>query len=326
MTLATKIEQDPIVKARASENARLFQSLLEQAEKRQDERVDRGDMQNPNVDLCPYGECAGHGVILNPTGTKVVRFCKCYQLRVAKGRLHFAQTPEEFRGLSVRNFDLSFYRGPGYRTAEIAKASANHYLKDFKHQRALGKGLYIYSQTTGSGKTRLALSIANDIMRHYQTAIRFVTTIGLLNEIKGKMDEDKGPNQLIELLKAVPVLVLDDIGAEAPTQWASELFFDLINERMVRRKVTIFTSNREIAHISTGGERVRERIKRVTYPVSLPNVNVRDQIGTREAQAFFSTMTTDPDEEWIEVDPYFEQLELQMTKEAQDAKPSAVDR
>ena len=47
----------------------------------------------------------------------------------------------------------------------MAKIIAKRYVEQFEEIQETGKGLYFYSSVKGSGKTRLAVSIANDLIR-----------------------------------------------------------------------------------------------------------------------------------------------------------------
>jgi DNA replication protein DnaC len=65
----------------------------------------------------------------------------------------------------------------------------------------------------------------------------------------------------------VEVLVLDDIGAEYLTAWASEQLFILVNARYLANRATILTSNDRLEALP---ERVGSRIAEVARLVWLP--------------------------------------------------------
>lgn len=57
------------------------------------------------------------------------------------------------------------------------------------------------------------------------------------------------------------VLVLDDMGAEAPTDWVRSFMFELVDERYGSERTTIFTSNYHLNDLARRvGARVADRI------------------------------------------------------------------
>ena len=103
--------------------------------------------------------------------------------------------------------------------------------------------LYIHGRP-GAGKTwAVAATLLANAADNPQTVL-WANTPALLAEIKATFDKDADSfPTFYDLLENVDVLVLDDIGAERPTSWATETLFLLVNtayESMIR---TIVTSN-----------------------------------------------------------------------------------
>lgn len=101
-----------------------------------------------------------------------------------------------------------------------------------------GKNLFIYG-TVGTGKTELASCIATALQKNGKR-YRMVRMATLLESIKRGFGHDYDP---MESLRTVPVLILDDMGKESPTDWALERIFDLVDERNGRMLPTVVTSN-----------------------------------------------------------------------------------
>jgi len=141
----------------------------------------------------------------------------------------------------------------------------------------MGKhGLYIYGGV-GRGKSWLAVALLkatiktmyqknsraevfpigniDDFKRYY----RFVYVPWLLTEIKSTYDNSNARSEqdIINEYTNMPVLVLDDIGAERPTDWVREKLNMIIYFRNNRGLKTIYTSN-----VAPDGlqERLDERI------------------------------------------------------------------
>ena len=65
----------------------------------------------------------------------------------------------------------------------------------------------------------------------------------------------------IDKLVKVGILIIDDIGAEKPTEWVAETLYSIINERYEKMKITIFTSNLSLDDLALKlGDRIVSRI------------------------------------------------------------------
>lgn len=200
-----------------------------------------------------------------------------------KNRLKFANIPSEFDELTVKSFNTSLYQTTeNTMLAQNAKTCVINYIKNFNDFFELGKGLYFYSGKKGSGKTRLAVSLGNVILKILHKQVKFVTSIDLLNEIKSTFDKDKEneneneytQSQLLEAINRVDVLILDDIGVERPTDWVNEVLYSIFDNRMKYKKLTIFTSNccmDELKH----DERIKSRIAKMCIPIKMPEEDIR---------------------------------------------------
>ena len=234
---------------------------------------------DPDVPKCPYGLCNGSGAYgkTGDDGKPYGVVCECLKLTLMQSQMKFAAIPEEFGGLRVSDFDTGVYTGHNRKTAEAVKKMAIGYVNKFEHMKAMGRGLYLYGEAKGSGKTRMAVSIGNALIRQHRQTVRFITTVNFLNEIKstfnGSINED-GFSKLLEAAKTVDVLILDDLGVERPTDWVGEMFYAVLNDRMVGKMVTIFTSNCRVEELRHDA-RLVDRILRMAMPIKFPDESVR---------------------------------------------------
>lgn len=242
---------------------------------------------------CPI--CDGTGFILarvDEFGNDVYKPCECVVTMVMGNKLRFASIPKEFSGYTVESFDLTMYKSTEAREkAEIAKVLCTNYVKDFMNIRETGKGLYLYSQVKGSGKTRMAASVANDIITKYKISAKFATTIQILDEIKKTWEQaENGTEQsFLQEIINVPVLVLDDIGVEKMSPWVNEKFYSILNGRMIQKQITIFTSNCVIEHLAFD-ERIINRIQKMALPVPFPDESVRSVLASAENKSFYNSL------------------------------------
>lgn len=95
----------------------------------------------------------------------------------------------------------------------------------------------------GTGKTHLAAAIANQLLRD-GTPVICMTMIDLLARIRETFDrDDVSDAQVMRLYADVPLLIIDDLGSENPTEWGSTTIFSIINARYEGYMPTIVTSN-----------------------------------------------------------------------------------
>ncbi len=101
---------------------------------------------------------------------------------------------------------------------------------------AAGEGVYLIGRA-GCGKTHLAACAALE----GPAGSLFVATTELLDDIRAGFDGDG--RGLYERAKLSPLLVLDDLGSEAVTDWVRDRLYNLLNVRWNRVLPLIVTTN-----------------------------------------------------------------------------------
>ena len=96
----------------------------------------------------------------------------------------------------------------------------------------------------GTGKTHLAVAIANKLIAK-GTPVICMTMIDLLARIKQTFDkhDEATEAEIMRIYEEVPLLVIDDIGSEQPTDWGSTKIFAIVNARYEAYMPTIVTTN-----------------------------------------------------------------------------------
>lgn len=234
-------------------------------------------------DVCPI--CNGdEWILVEKDGVERAVPCKCRDRAVMSRRLRFADIPEAFRGMDLKTFRMDVYRNPdSKKKVSDACKIIKVYLDDFENQKEQGMGLFIWSRTKGSGKTRIAAGIANELMKSY--AVKFAVSLTILQEIKNtwRKDAEYSESRLLDALSTADVLIIDDFGVECPADWINDKLYQIINERYINRKVTIFTSNESLETLQYD-DRVTNRIKERTYQIAFPEESVRDHIAERRRE------------------------------------------
>lgn len=241
--------------------------------------------------VCPI--CGGSGWMerVGEGGYTVYAECSCgiRQRDILDGRLHFASIPDAFRGARLYQFDLNAYRdGRSRSMIGVSYDCIRCWLEDFQNMQRAGMGLYIFSGTKGSGKTRMAASVANELIHEHGISVKFSTSVQIISEIKRSWDRDTDMTEgrLLDGLARAEVLVVDDFGMEkygtnnGKMDWLDSRFYQIMNERCANKKVTIFTSNYSIDDLPYD-ERLVSRIKERTYQIPFPEESVREHISER---------------------------------------------
>lgn len=136
-----------------------------------------------------------------------------------------------------------------------------------------GIGVYLWGDK-GTGKTHLSLCMAFELLNNY--SVYFTT----LKEIFA--DDHR------ESYKDADFLIIDDIGTEALKDWTQEVLYEIVNERYIQHKPTIYTSNYTLRELSTKGFAVRtlDRINESTESIRVEGQNYRVKIKSEREKLF----------------------------------------
>jgi DNA replication protein DnaC len=203
-------------------------------------------------DVCPICNGAGYVRLDVPLGDpafgQAVR-CECKERQIAerdRGTLRRLSNLDPFRDKTFEKFDAAV---PGVREAYDV---ALRYAED-------PMGWLVFGGGYGAGKTHLAASIAN-ACEQAGVPVIFAIVPDLLDHLRAAFapNSETTYDALFDKIREVQLLVLDDLGAENSTAWATEKLFQLINYRYNYRMPTVITTNhRLLTHMD---ERIRSRL------------------------------------------------------------------
>lgn len=246
-----------------------------------------------------YKECDGSGLIhvIDENGYEFMMVCKCREYKELLRKIKTARIPNEYLNKRIQDFDTKIYqKNDNVRVAQYAKKIAARYVEKYPEMKDMGKGLYFYSNSKGSGKTLLSIAIINELIIKYKTKPMYISVVNMLNEMKHSFsnNDSKGDfYSLMETFKQAQVLVMDDLGVEKTTDWSEEVLTQILDERMSYKRPTIITSNMhtQLLREKYPAGRIKSRVEKMTFPVVMPEESVREIMAKKEnekiAKLFF---------------------------------------
>jgi DNA replication protein DnaC len=190
---------------------------------------------------CDQGRCDGSGWLLDEDAN-VARPCPCRAQRVATARALTLQheVPPRYRGLSLE-------RPPVTDIVASMDPSERVRVRDFclRPERYLdaGEGIWFLGPR-GTGKTSLAMLISQSVLRARRT-VAIYTAPQLLTEIRSTYEQGSPHSYagLIERLRSVDLLHLEDLAVARTNDWVLEQFYTVVNDRYQDRRSIVFTAD-----------------------------------------------------------------------------------
>lgn len=147
------------------------------------------------------------------------------------------------------------------------------YAKNFEIASRGGKGLILFGDA-GTGKTHLASAISNYLMDDF-IPVKFGTFADLLDSLKDSFRTDR-QTKIVKTLGEIPLLVIDDLGKERYTEWASQILFQVIDKRYNKELPTIITTNLPLQALRQRlGDPIMSRLSETCYGIQMKGENYR---------------------------------------------------
>jgi DNA replication protein DnaC len=187
---------------------------------------------------CPLGVCDGSGFVIDEE-TNTASDCRCRAARIAGARTRSLEgrIPRRYRG-------VSFDRPPVTdiaRTAPSQIQSVRRYAQRIGSNLDAGRGLWLQGDV-GTGKTTLAMLVSKAALDAGRS-VAIYSLPRLLNLLREAIDSPEGKLDLLDRLTAVDLLHLDDLGAEARTDWVLEQLYSIVNARYEAKRAIVATTN-----------------------------------------------------------------------------------
>jgi len=259
---------------------------------------------------CPFNKCDGGGflkfinwekkidAIDNPEKYRMknheiewIEKCDCHEKiemdKLIAERVSAAGIPEKFHKAKVLGFRIDCYKSQESRdAAAIAQKMAKRFVERFEEMENIGKGLFLYSRTKGSGKTRLVSSIANALLSKYQRNVLFIKAADISAQVRKTYNKkaEITEEEVLEVFRSIEVLVIDDLAVDDATGYTEVLLGKILDHRMDRQLITLITSNRTLDEIDSLYQKgiVGSRVKKLCYEILMPEESVRDDEAEQE--------------------------------------------
>ncbi len=217
----------------------------------------------PDPDVCP--ECHGRGwKVAADGGAGTAVRCDCQKRDRGREYLARAGIPERYRRCRLGNFSTANKNPEVHQLLVRAHSISRRYVERFfdsKENRFRETGL-IYIGVPGTGKTHLAVAVLAELIERYRVRGRFVDFTALIHQIQSTFDptSPESKHEVLDPIIKTEVLVLDELGAQKPTEWVMDTLYLIMNTRYLQRLPTIFTTNYRLETPSAvGGRPVPER-------------------------------------------------------------------
>lgn len=183
-------------------------------------------------------------------------------------------------GRSIEEFDKQSSIYPDQNRVDVVK-----YIHNLLSDKTLGKGIYLHG-SFGCGKSYIMDMLIRELARKgYRCGSAYFPE--LLVKIRETFKSSSDESDILNQIKNLDVLVIDDIGSEKVTAWSrDEVLGTIVQYRMDHKLFTCFTSNYNyeelLKHYCSDGEitsatRVIDRIKVLTKPFILKGKNYRNE-------------------------------------------------
>jgi DNA replication protein DnaC len=244
------------------------------------------------TEFCPICEDSGLRLIVQPDGERYAQPCECrLQLQAAR-LLKRAAIPKRYEHCTLDTFE------PGFGQADQSLAKAFSTARRFVYEYPVtteGRGLLL-TGSVGVGKTHLAVGIIQALIWEKGVRALFCDYRELLKRIQESYNPAVATTEL-QILAPVfeaEVLILDELGAQKPTDWVWDTVALVLNTRYNDKRTTLITTNypnapaamarnadKAIREETLGdriGERMRSRLAEMCVEVEMRGNDLRQSV------------------------------------------------
>jgi len=236
--------------------------------------------------------CRGTGWKLVPRGNgaagSVAVACDCGMQERAGLVLERARVPKRYEHCDFESFSTDVGSTPQHaQSLKQAKVLTQGFVRDYPGSSE--KGL-LFMGPSGVGKTHLAVAALKELIHRGHNGL-FCDYRELLKEIQASYNpaSESTEMKILEPIRTVEILVLDDLGASKPSDWVRDIVGIVLNARYNENRTTIITTN-YLDNPAVEGEAARLPSGKLVPPMREDSLEQR--IGTRMRSRLYEMCRT----------------------------------
>ncbi|MBE5870877.1 MAG: AAA family ATPase [Lachnospiraceae bacterium] len=230
--------------------------------------------------LEPLYDCADcHDTGYLPDGSR----CHCLKQNIITLLYEQSNLKDILEKENFAHLTTDYYSGEDFVNYQQILDKIHKFISDFK---TTYQNLFFYG-TVGTGKSFLSNCIAKELIDQGHSVIYFSASqlFETLSQYTFDRQNRETSSAFLSDLYDCDLLIIDDLGAECTNRLTSTELFGCINERALRQKPVLISSNLQLAELS---ERYSERIfSRITSNYQLlkftgPDIRILQKIAHRK--------------------------------------------
>jgi DNA replication protein DnaC len=166
--------------------------------------------------------------------------CECGMQERSGKVMERANIPKRYEHCDFESFSTDIGSAQQQQSLQNAKLKVQGFLRDYP---AAEKGMLLIGPS-GVGKTHLSVAALKELIRRGHGGL-FCDYRELLKEIQASYNPASESTEMaiLEPVRTVEILVLDDLGASKPSDWVRDIVGIVLNARYNENKTTIITTN-----------------------------------------------------------------------------------
>ncbi len=187
---------------------------------------------------CP--DCQDTGYVTSPD-TGLREKCHCFRQQEISILYEQSNIQNLIKKENFSTLSSQYYKGEDLQHFNAAVDFSRKFVQNFKQDY---HNLFFYG-TVGTGKSFLSGCIANELLKQGHSVIYFSAS-GLFDTLAryafdARLKEEQ--HDFCEDIYGCDLLIIDDLGTEVTNNFVSSQLFVCLNERHLRRKATIISTN-----------------------------------------------------------------------------------
>ncbi len=251
---------------------------------------------------CHFCRGTGYKMVPRPDGPGAMAVaCDCGMEERATRVMDRARIPKRYEHCDFESYSTDVSENPQYTSSlKAAKMLAERFVAEYPGSGERG---LLWMGPSGVGKTHLSVACLKELIRHGHQGL-FCDYRELLKDIQASYNPGSESTELriLEPIRTVEVLVLDDLGASKPSAWVLDTIGLVLNARYNSRLTTLITTNyldsskpdgkatrtpqgealravREDGLADRIGERMRSRLFEMCRTIEVSSTDFRREVG-----------------------------------------------